>query len=449
MKKDIMEKDIMENSAMIYQEISDLAEAMAESLRIQRRDFHKYAESGWFEIRTSSIIARRLTDLGYEVLTGEEVCKKDSRMGVPPEEVLEGHYEKALSQGADREFAEKARRGMTGVIGILRCGEGPVVGMRFDIDALGVFESESQEHLPVREGFASVNTGMMHACGHDCHGVIGLGVAEVLMKLKDHLHGTVKLIFQPAEEGVRGAKAIVDHGHLDDVQYLLASHVRGEKDGADIIPGAHGSLATTKYDVVFKGVAAHAGGSPEEGKNVLLAASTAILNLYGIPRNSQGATRINVGTIHGGSGRNVIADEAKLEMEIRGETTRLNEYMREYALNIIKGAALMHGVDYEVKLMGAADSLTSSQPLMSRIRRVCQEELHLKVWDEDSMQSSGSEDVSYMMNCVQSHGGEASFMQLATRVTGKAHGRTFDVGEDVLPKGVKVFSGVAYDIMKQ
>lgn len=76
------------------------------------------------------------------------------------------------------------------------------------------------------------------------------------------------------------------------------------------MPGCHGCLATTKYDVLFKGQAAHAGGSPEKGKNVLLAASTAILNLYAIPRHSGGASRINVGTIHGGSGRNVIADEA-------------------------------------------------------------------------------------------------------------------------------------------
>lgn len=84
--------------------------------------------------------------------------------------------------------------------------------------------------------------------------------------------------------------------------------------------------------MLFKGQAAHAGGSPEKGKNVLLAASTAILNLYAIPRHSGGASRINVGTIHGGSGRNVIADEALMEIEVRGETTEINEYMSEYAV---------------------------------------------------------------------------------------------------------------------
>ena len=136
----------------VFQEIISLADAMADRLTARRRDFHKYAETGWFEMRTSSLIARRLTELGYEVLTGDQVCKKDSRMGVPSDAELEKQYERAVSQGADPEFVERTRGGMTGVIGILHCGEGPIVGMRFDIDALGVFESESMEHRPAREG---------------------------------------------------------------------------------------------------------------------------------------------------------------------------------------------------------------------------------------------------------------------------------------------------------
>lgn len=126
-----------------------------------------------------------------------------------------------------------------------------------------------------------------------------------------------------------------------------------------MIPGSHGSLATTKYDVFFHGVSAHAGGSPEKGKNVMPAVATAILNLYGIPRNSAGMSRINVGTVVAGSGRNVIADVAKMEIEVRGETTEINQYMEEYAKNIIEGAAKMHGCTSEMKVMGSAYSLTS------------------------------------------------------------------------------------------
>lgn len=436
--------------ADIYEKIVKEADSMADELTATRRDFHKYAETGWFEMRTSSIIARKLTDLGYEVLTGEDVCLKDSRMGVPSDEELEKQYARAVLQGADPEFVERTRGGMTGVIGILRCGEGPVMAMRFDIDALGVFESHSEDHRPAREGFASVNEGFMHACGHDGHATMGLGVAKVLMQIKDQLHGTVKLIFQPAEEGVRGAKAIVDHGHLDDVQYLLGSHVtdnHDEEEGVAVTPGCHGCLATCKYDVVFKGQAAHAGGSPEKGKNVLLAAAAAVLNLYAIPRHSAGTSRINVGTLHGGSGRNVIADEAKMEIEVRGETTQINEYMCQYAENILKGAAAMHGVSCEIKLMGAANSMASDEKMMNRVRRVCEQDLNLKVSSVNSMVSGGSEDVSYMVNRVQEHGGEASFMRLMTAEAGPGHSRTFDIDESALVTGVKIFSGVVYDVL--
>ena len=152
----------------IYDRIKTMSDEMAGDLTAQRRDFHKYAEPGWFEMRTSSIIARKLTELGYEVLVGDQVCKKDSRMGVPSEEKLEEQYERAVAQGADPEFVKYTKGGMTGVIGILRCGEGPTVAMRFDIDALGVFEEHDPSHRPAKEGFNSVNEGFMHACGHRC-----------------------------------------------------------------------------------------------------------------------------------------------------------------------------------------------------------------------------------------------------------------------------------------
>ena len=85
----------------VYEEIIQLAEGMEERMVTCRRDFHKYAESGWFEMRTSSLIARRLTELGYEVLVGEDVCKRDARMGVPSDEELKANYERAIAQGAD------------------------------------------------------------------------------------------------------------------------------------------------------------------------------------------------------------------------------------------------------------------------------------------------------------------------------------------------------------
>ena len=427
--------------------ILDNADAYEAQMISLRRDFHKYAETGWFEMRTSSIIARKLTELGYEVLVGEQVCKRDARMGVPSEEALEKSYQRAVEQGGDPEFLPYTKGGMTGVIGIIKCGEGPTVALRFDIDALGVIEAQDEEHRPAAEGFASVNYGMMHACGHDAHATIGLGVAKTLMSMKDKLHGTIKLIFQPAEEGVRGAKSIVENGHLDGVNFCIGSHVSNVKeDGRAVTPGTYGSLATTKYDVYFRGLSAHAGGSPEKGKNVMLAVATAILNLYAIPRHSGGMTRINVGTVTAGSGRNVIADEAKMEIELRGETTELNDYVVEYATNVIEAAAKMHGCTYEMKVMGGAVSMTSDQSMMDRIKKAC-EELGLPAADE-RMRSGGSEDYSFMMRRVQEQGGEASFMMVHSKQFAPGHNRRFDIDEVVITNAVKTFCATVYDIMK-
>lgn len=433
----------------MYQTIIEKAEAVTPEMIAYRRDFHKYAESGWLEMRTASIIARRLTELGYEVLTGDAVCKTDARLGVPSEEVLEKNYNRAIEQGADPEFVKATRGGYTGVIGILRCGEGPTIAMRFDIDALGVNESMEQTHLPAREGFASVNAGTMHACGHDGHAASGLGVAAVLMDMKDHLHGTVKLIFQPGEEGLRGAKSIVEAGHLDDVDYVLGNHTTGVgAEVCDITPGSHGCLASFKYDVTFRGLAAHAGGAPHLGKNALLAAAAAVTNLYAIPRHGAGASRINVGRLIAGSGRNVIADEAFMEMEVRGETTEINEYVSDYAMRILENCAAMHDCTVEVRLMGAAQSLVSDTPLMEKIADVCGNKMGMKVSSMLSVKLGGSEDFSYMVNRVQSHGGQGVFMRVRSAVTSGNHKRDYDFDESYLTKSVKAFCGMAYELMK-
>ena len=433
-----------------YKTIVREAEALQPELVKIRRDFHKYAETGWFEMRTSSLIARKLADLGYEVLVGEQVCKKDARMGVPPVEELEKHYVLALEQGADPEFLPATRYGMTGVIGILRCGEGPTVAMRFDIDALGVIESTDEDHKPYKEGFASVNYGMMHACGHDCHASIGLGVAKVLIQIKDQLHGTVKLIFQPSEEGVRGAKSIVENGHLDDADFVLGNHVtvRTAEDPTVVIPGCEGGLATYKYDVTYRGTSAHAAAAPHMGNNALLAAASAVMNLYAIPRHGKGETRINVGTLVAGSGRNVIADEAKMELEVRGATTEINAFVDQYARRILENSAAMHGCTCEIKLMGGADPMTSDQELMDRVARVCKEKLGIPMNGRMNSRNGGSEDFSYMMNRVQEHGGQATFFRVAGQTAAPAHNRKFDIEEHVLATGVKVFAGVAADILE-
>lgn len=429
-----------------------MAKDMVPQLVNLRRDFHRHPETGWLEMRTSAIIAKTLTELGYEVLTGRAVCEESARMGIPPEKTTRAHLERVLTQGTPIEYlTEDMREGFTGVIGILRCGEGPTLAMRFDIDALGMIECPEESHRPTREGFASLNPGMMHACGHDAHAVIGLGTAKALMALRDHLHGTLKLIFQPGEEGARGAKAIVAKGHLDDVDFFVGSHVAPthDLDDGDVTPGTYGSLATTKYDVTFTGLAAHAGGYPERGHSALVAAASAVLALHAIPRHSAGQSRVNVGTMHAGTGRNVIPDKATLELEVRGETTEINRFMAASARDICNGAAAMYGCTCEIRTMGEAEGQYSDSALLERIADIVSRDLpDLSISSVRNAQNWGSEDISVMMNRVQEHGGQATYMRIMTDMASAQHTVRFDFDETVLERGVEVFAAAALDILK-
>lgn len=436
----------------MYDKIIGYAKELDQISRMRRRDFHKYPETAWYEMRTSAIIAKTLTELGYEVLTGKAVCLETERYGVPSSEALAEHAALALEQGAPAEYlTEEMKQGFTGVIGILRCGEGPVVGLRFDIDALGLIEDETPSHRPFAEGFSSQNPGMMHACGHDAHAVIGLGTAEVLMRIRDSLHGTVKLIFQPGEEGAKGARPIVAHGHLDDVDYFVGTHIAptGGPDDGDVTPGTWGSLATSKYDVHYHGQAAHAGGFPENGRSAIVAAANAVLNLTAIPRHSGGISRVNVGVIQGGTGRNVIPDQAMMQIEVRGETTEINAYMDEQARRICQAAAEMTGCTCEMIPQGASESQQSDLDFLSHIGDVVRDHLpHLKVSSCENAQNWGSEDISLMMNRVQAHGGKATYMRSMTDMASAQHTTAFDFDEKVLVDGIQTFSAIVYDLLK-
>ena len=432
-----------------YKIVKAEAESMLPALREIRRDLHAHPETAWLEIRTTSIIVKRLKELGYKVLNGTDVCKAEDRMGLPADDVLEEAYQRAIRQGADKVLAEQARGGFTGAIGFLDCGDGPVIALRFDIDALPLFEDKGPDHLAACEGFCSVNEGNMHACGHDGHITIGLAVAELLMKHRSELKGKIKLIFQPAEEGVRGARSIVAHGHLDDVDYLIANHMGHNGGNGYQIGLTYGStLATSKLDIFFQGKPSHAGIIPEKGDNALLAAATAVLNLHAIPRSSGGDTRINVGTLHAGTGRNVICDRAKLEVEVRGATTEVNAYLVDYAERIAKGSALMHGCSYTIKLQGSAESLQSHPDMVRYCEHIAKDKLGLNV-TPPSNSAGASEDCAYMMNRVHSHGGKGIYFNTLSKGAGQFHGNKFDFDEDCMPAGISLFCAMVYSLMNE
>ena len=194
--------------------ITESAKAFMPKLSEIRRDFHMHPEVSQHEERTGKKVAEYLKEMGCDEV-----------------------YENV---------------GGYGVVGVIKGKKpGKVVALRADMDALQIQE---MNEVP----YKSQNDGVMHACGHDGHITVGLGTAKILCGMKDQLRGTIKFIFQPAEEGVRGAKAIVEKGHLDDVDVVLGAHMSGKEDQEQCMIGigdGH-SLATTKMDVEIHGKAA-------------------------------------------------------------------------------------------------------------------------------------------------------------------------------------------------
>ena len=184
-----------------------------------RRHLHTMPEEGWSEFTTTNFIVEKLKEYGYQVLLGTKVINPENCLG-RSQKVVDAGIAYARKNGVSEDFL-KATEGYTGCCGILDTGRpGPTLAVRFDIDCVPVTESTEQDHIPQSEGFESTRPGLMHACGHDAHMTMGLGLAEYLAAHKDEFKGTIKLIFQPAEEGVRGAKAMAEAGVVDDVDLI-------------------------------------------------------------------------------------------------------------------------------------------------------------------------------------------------------------------------------------
>jgi len=424
--------------------LTEYVASLATDLRAWRREFHQYAESGWLEFRTASRVAEILDGLGYQLAVGRDVVDEQSRMGLPDDATLAEQFERARQQGAPERWLSAFEGGFTGVVATLNTGRpGPTLAFRVDMDALDLNEQLDDSHRPHRDGFASCNAGMMHACGHDGHTAIGLGLAHVLKHFAGELCGTIKLIFQPAEEGTRGARAMVAAGVMDDVDYFTAVHIGTGVEAGTVLCGADNFMATSKFDVRFTGVAAHAGGKPEDGRNALLAAAQAAISLHAIAPHSAGASRVNVGVMQAGTGRNVVPSSALLKVETRGESEAVNQYVFDRAQSVIAGAAAMYDVSADVRLMGAATASSPSPEWVSFLREQTVLVPGVKKAIDNVPAPAGSEDATLMMARVQAHGGLASYMVFGTDLSAGHHNEKFDFDERVLGIAVETLARVA------
>lgn len=422
--------------------IDDLVSEREQAWIETRRDIHRNPELGFTEMRTAAVVAQRLTALGFDLRIGPQAMRQESMLGVPTQAALDARADELRGDNLAAPWLARMPDGQTGVVAELRRGDGPVSAYRFDMDALPLAEANEASHKPVEQGYVSARDGVHHACGHDGHTAIGLGFGEWLAAPESNWSGTVRLVFQPAEEGGRGALPMADAGVVDDADWFFAAHLGVGLPSRQIAAATDGMLNSTKLDASFSGVPAHAGANPEAGHNAVLAGATAVINLHAISRVAGGATRVNVGRISGGTARNIIADDCALELEVRGETPASAAFMEARARTVLNAAALMHDVQCEITVVGQTVSPQHDQAAKDAVMAVAArtpgvDEVHPHV------RVTGGEDAPFLMRRVQARGGNACYFIIGSDLTDFHHTSHFDFDEASIATGVRVFAGLA------
>ena len=367
-----------------------------------RRAIHRRPEEGWTEFETTYRVVSTLEKYGvFKIKAGRDV--------IDPEHVL----------GRNPDLVEKAQKRRGGQLAQNRDGDAAV---------------------PAACGFASERDGFMHACGHDGHTATGLGLAHWIADHKDDLNGKIRLIFQPAEEGTRGASAMTAAGAADDLDWFFGAHV-----GCDCAPGEvgvveKGFLATTKIDISFTGRASHAGSDPDKGRSALMAAAACALMMQGIPRHGEGDTRVAVGTLRAGEGRNVTPVHAFMQAEVRGATGEINEWMTERVQSIVKGVAESYEVEGKMIKAGEAVDMRASPEAADLVATVVNAIPGLT--SRMLQGEGGSEDCSLLMRRAQQKGAKAVYFIYGCKHHGH-HRSDFEIqDEKSLPVAFQVMTGI-------
>ncbi len=277
-------------------------EAIKDILIQWRRDFHQYPELGFEEHRTSSIIAETLISFGMSPKTGV---------------------------------------GKTGVTADLNFGEGPTIALRADMDALPMQETSGLS-------FSSKHDGVMHACGHDGHMAMLLGVAKILSKMDKELTGKIRFIFQPAEEGEGGARYMIKDGCLEGVDEIYGIHVWNYQPVGEVGTKEGPILAAADlFDINIKGVGGH-GATPQGTVDAVIVAAHLIQALQTIvsrDTNPLESTVITIGEINGGHNFNIIADKVRLAGTTRAYTKENRSMIQRRMQEIIDGIAKSFGAE--------------------------------------------------------------------------------------------------------
>jgi amidohydrolase len=378
------------------------AEALAAQLTEWRRDLHEHPELGFEVHRTAGVVARALSELGCEVRTGV---------------------------------------GQSGVVGLLSGGKpGPTVMLRADMDALPIQEISDAP-------YCSQTPGVMHACGHDGHVAMGLGAATLLARHAKDLPGQVLLVFQPAEEGMGGAKAMIDDGALADPQPAAAFglHLWNTMPLGRVVAQAGPIMAAADVlKIIIRGKGGH-GALPHEAVDAIAVAGQVLSALQTIVSRNvdpQETAVLTIGTIHAGTAFNVIAETVEMQGTIRTFSPSVRETVLTRLKVLLDGVTAGMGARYELEIQDVTRAVVNDAAMAEIARGAAVQVAGATnvMWQPPFMVS---EDFSEFANRVP-----ACFMLLgsgnpALGLNAPHHNPRFDFDEDALPMGAALLATTA------
>ena len=406
----------------LHDAIDEASAAVEAQVVAWRRDVHEHPELSNREYRTAKLVAAHLNDLGLEVTTG-------------------------ISN--------------TGVLGVLRGAKpGPVVALRADMDALPVVEQTGLPYASkVTADYLGKEVGVMHACGHDNHVAILMGVASVLTGLRDELPGTVKFIFQPAEEGAppgeqSGAEVMVQEGVLEnpDVDAIFALHVfqAGTVGTASYRSG--GAMASAQsYEIEIVGRQTH-GARPWEGVDPIVAGAQIVTALQTIVSRQVDITVspavVTVGTFESGTRFNIVPDRAKLTGTIRSYDVETRELVHRQVREIATSVGSALGAEVTVTIDRGVP-VTYNDPALTADMVPTLERVYGKENVTTAPRQTGAEDFSFFQEKVP---GFYFFIgvrpvDVPAEDTIPNHSPFFYADETALAPGVRAMANVAYDYL--
>ncbi len=386
------------------------AQAIADEIIRLRRDVHQHPELSFQEFRTAALVADTLQEIGIEVQTGV---------------------------------------GRTGVIGRLGSGDGPTIAIRADMDALPIVEKNEV-------GYRSQNEGVMHACGHDSHTAMLLGVAHLLKQsyLAEPWHGNVRLLFQPAEEafdsdGISGATAMINDGALAGVDAVIALHVASDRpSGLLHFQDGYSLAAVDQFEAWIHGDGGH-GAYPHNGSDPLFMLGPILNALYAIPSRQINPLRpsvVSLGQVCGGQVTNVIPNAVHLLGTIRSYQEEVRQKLWQEVERALKLSEPLGG-SYDLEIQAGYPAMYNDAQVNGWLRQVALE-LAGETAVIDAEFGMGAEDFAYM---TQKAPGAMFMLGAATPDGRERHHHTdiFDIDESVLALGTAVLAETARRFVTQ